>query len=138
MKRKRRAPPGNQNAFKHGFYSSPFRHQELHALSQSSVLELADEIALMRVATARLLASLPQTPSLVTCKLSFPSSVLWISVPYPSTHLSGRGSCSHAAPGTCRLNWKHPTTAPTRLPIRGLTGNSGHPPPDLFLFYFAG
>lgn len=58
MKRKRGAPPGNQNAFRHGFYSSRFRQQELQALSQSSTLELADEIALMRVATARLLASL--------------------------------------------------------------------------------
>jgi len=58
MKRKRGAPPGNQNAFRHGFYSSRFRQQELPALSQSSALELADEIALMRVATARLLASL--------------------------------------------------------------------------------
>jgi hypothetical protein len=58
MKRKRGAPPGNQNAFRHGFYSSRFRQQELRALSQSSTLELADEIALMRVATARLLASL--------------------------------------------------------------------------------
>jgi hypothetical protein len=58
MKRKRGAPPGNQNAFRHGFYSSRFRQLELQALSQSSALELADEIALMRVATARLLASL--------------------------------------------------------------------------------
>lgn len=58
MKRKRGAPLGNQNAFRHGFYSSRFRQQELQALSQSSTLELADEIALMRVATARLLASL--------------------------------------------------------------------------------
>jgi hypothetical protein len=58
MKRKRGAPPDNQNAFRHGFYSSRFRQQELQALSQSSTLELADEIALMRVATARLLASL--------------------------------------------------------------------------------
>ena len=57
MKRKRGAPPGNQNAFRHGFYSASFRQQELRALSQSNDLELADEIALMRVATARLLAS---------------------------------------------------------------------------------
>ena len=58
MKRKRGAPPGNQNAFRHGFYSTRFRQQEIHALSQSDALELADEIALMRVATARLLASI--------------------------------------------------------------------------------
>jgi hypothetical protein len=58
MKRNRGAPRGNQNAFRHGFYSSRFRQQELQALSQSTVLDLADEIALMRVATARLMASL--------------------------------------------------------------------------------
>lgn len=57
MKRKRGAPPGNQNALRHGFYSSSFRKRELHALNHSSALELADEIALIRVATARLLAT---------------------------------------------------------------------------------
>jgi hypothetical protein len=58
MKRKRGAPPGNQNAFRHGFYSARFREAELLALNQSDALELADEIALIRVATARLLDSL--------------------------------------------------------------------------------
>lgn len=55
MKRKRGAPPGNQNAFRHGFYSARFRQREMRALNQSDGLELADEIALMRVLTARLL-----------------------------------------------------------------------------------
>jgi hypothetical protein len=58
LKHKRGAPPGNQNAFKHGFYSARFKEGELRVISHTDASELADEIALIRVATARLLASL--------------------------------------------------------------------------------
>lgn len=58
MKRKRGAPPGNQNAFKHGFYSALFKQQEMRALSESPPKDLVDEIGLVRVATSRFLAAL--------------------------------------------------------------------------------
>jgi hypothetical protein len=58
MKRKRGAPIGNQNAYKHGFYSEAFRQHERENLDHNSSQDLADEIGLMRVATSRLLASL--------------------------------------------------------------------------------
>ena len=58
MKRKRGAPLGNQNAFKHGFYSALFKQQEMRALSESPPNNLVDEIGLVRVATSRFLAAL--------------------------------------------------------------------------------
>jgi len=57
MKRKRGAPRGNQNAFKHGFYSAQFRQYELENLDENSTPSLEDEIELLRVATSRLMAS---------------------------------------------------------------------------------
>lgn len=61
MKRKRGAPPGNQNAFRHGFYSALFRRKELTNLEENSGLDLVDEIGLMRIANARLLESLNES-----------------------------------------------------------------------------
>lgn len=58
MKRERGAPPGNQNAFKHGFYSSLFQEQEHDVLDQLSSVDVEGEIDLLRVATARLLETL--------------------------------------------------------------------------------
>ena len=58
MKRKRGAPFGNQNAYKHGFYSSHFSQPELQNLRQNATPDLVDEIGLVRIATARFLASL--------------------------------------------------------------------------------
>ncbi|MFH1184847.1 MAG: hypothetical protein V1755_07395 [Chloroflexota bacterium] len=58
MKRKRGAPLGNKNAYKHGFYSPHFRQRELENVDAHAVPELADEIHLVRVATSRFLASL--------------------------------------------------------------------------------
>jgi hypothetical protein len=63
MKRKRGAPIGNQNAFKHGFYSSHFRKHEQSLLEEHASPDLVDEIGLLRVATARFLASLQQGTS---------------------------------------------------------------------------
>lgn len=63
MKRKRGAPRGNQNAFKHGFYSARYRQQELNSLSDKSSEDLIDEIGLVRVATSRFLAALEATPA---------------------------------------------------------------------------
>ena len=58
MKRKRGAPLGNKNAYKHGFYSDLFRQNELKKLDENVSPDLEDEIGLMRVATSRFLASL--------------------------------------------------------------------------------
>ena len=54
MTRKRGAPPGNTNALKHGFYSRQFRKIETEDLDAVNA-GLADEIALLRVCTRRLL-----------------------------------------------------------------------------------
>ncbi len=54
MKRKRGAPPGNQNNFKHGFYSRQFTRQESLDLSQPSIGALQDEIILLKVILDRI------------------------------------------------------------------------------------
>ena len=58
MERKRGAPVGNKNAFKHGFYSASFRQREKQILDDNIPADLADEISLVRVAIARCLAAL--------------------------------------------------------------------------------
>ncbi len=58
MKRKRGAPSGNHNAYKHGFYSAAFKEAEKHLLSEMPVHDLSAEIELIRVTSLRLLRSL--------------------------------------------------------------------------------
>lgn len=53
--RKRRAQPGNQNALQHGFYARAFRSGELDDLDAMLQVGLQDEIALIRVATRRVI-----------------------------------------------------------------------------------
>ena len=53
-KKKRGAPPGNQNALKHGFYSRRFRNLEMGDLDVVTA-DLIDEIAGLRVAARRVL-----------------------------------------------------------------------------------
>jgi hypothetical protein len=52
--KKRGAPPGNQNALKHGFYSRRFRRLEMGDLEVVTA-NLLDEIAGLRVAARRVL-----------------------------------------------------------------------------------
>jgi hypothetical protein len=54
MPKKPGAPPGNLNALKHGFYSRAFKTLELGDLDAALGQGLADEIAMLRVATRRL------------------------------------------------------------------------------------
>ena len=54
--RKRGAPLGNQNARKHGFYSSSFKPADLRALDDSDPAHLLDEISLLRVLLRNLVA----------------------------------------------------------------------------------
>jgi uncharacterized protein YjcR len=51
--RKRGAPSGNWNAFKHGFYSKRFRPLEIQDLDTALGDGLEDEIALLRVIIRR-------------------------------------------------------------------------------------
>ena len=51
--RRRGAPEGNFNAFKHGFYSRRFRNGELDDLSKSPPEALHDEIDMLRIITRR-------------------------------------------------------------------------------------
>jgi len=53
MVRKRGSQPGNQNAFKHGFYSKIFARVEKADLEALLSQGLDDEIAMLRVATRR-------------------------------------------------------------------------------------
>ena len=58
MSPSRGAPKGNTNALKHGFYSRQFRKTEtddLAALTEADLSELASEIALLRVTISRTL-----------------------------------------------------------------------------------
>lgn len=54
-KRKRGAQPGNLNALKHGFYSAQFQDDEILDLDAHMDQGLDQEIAMLRVATRRLL-----------------------------------------------------------------------------------
>lgn len=58
MAKRRGAPRGNQNAYKHGFYSAAFRQAEQDRLGESAPGDLVDEISLIRVSIARCLAAL--------------------------------------------------------------------------------
>jgi hypothetical protein len=59
MKKKSRgAPPGNHNAFKHGFYSAAFRANERRVLNSLPLTDLTGEIELIRVANYRFLQAL--------------------------------------------------------------------------------
>ena len=60
-KRKRGAQLGNQNARKHGFYSSIFKARELELLDELPAADLTAEIELIRVTSARYLQSLQST-----------------------------------------------------------------------------
>lgn len=52
--RRRGAQPGNQNAFKHGFYSRRFSSQDLNDLQENAGPGLDGEIAMLRVIMRRL------------------------------------------------------------------------------------
>jgi hypothetical protein len=51
--KRRGAPSGNTNALKHGFYAHHFKKKDLDDLEKSSLGSVADEIALLRVFTRR-------------------------------------------------------------------------------------
>lgn len=60
MGRKRGAPPGNQNARKHGFYSQALTQAEQLELQEAATVEgLDNEIAILRVKLRQLLENYP-------------------------------------------------------------------------------
>ena len=58
MKRKRGAPAGNHNAYKHGFYSAGFKAAEMRLLAQVPAADLSAEIQLIRVTSLRFLQAI--------------------------------------------------------------------------------
>jgi len=65
-KRKRGAPPGNQNARKHGFYSKVLDEAEqMDFMLATGVEGIDDEIALLRVKIKSLLAHDPENIKLI-------------------------------------------------------------------------
>ncbi len=54
QRRKRGAQPGNRNAYKHGFYASPFSRQEINSLEDVQN-GMADEIAMLRLLMRRIM-----------------------------------------------------------------------------------
>lgn len=63
---RRGAPPGNQNARKHGFYSAVLAEEELADLAQAVEVEgLDEEIALMRVKLKSVLRHDPENTALI-------------------------------------------------------------------------
>jgi hypothetical protein len=55
--RRRGAPPGNLNNFKHGFYSRRLKKRDLIGVESTDISGLAEEIALIRIYTRRLIES---------------------------------------------------------------------------------
>jgi len=49
--------PGNKNALKHGFYTRSFKKRDLNGVEETSAKSLAEEIALIRIFTRRLVES---------------------------------------------------------------------------------
>jgi hypothetical protein len=63
---KRGAPPGNQNARKHGFYSRVLDDEERQDFEQATCVEgLDDEIALLRVKLKSVLRHDPENMKLI-------------------------------------------------------------------------
>lgn len=61
MVKKRGAPPGNQNARKHGFYSQTLDEAEKLELEEASTLDGLDaEIAILRVKLKQLIENYPK------------------------------------------------------------------------------
>jgi hypothetical protein len=56
--RRRGAPPGNINALKHGFYTCRLKRVHLAGVESTDSIGLAEEIALIRVFTRRLIESI--------------------------------------------------------------------------------
>lgn len=56
------APPGNQNATKHGFYGKIFTAEELAAILETEIFNLEGEIALTRILLRRLNEFLSKDP----------------------------------------------------------------------------
>jgi hypothetical protein len=61
LKRRRGGQTGNQNARKHGYYSSVFQAREQKLLDELPAADLTAEIELIRVTSARYLRSLRET-----------------------------------------------------------------------------
>ena len=60
--RRRGGQPGNFNALKHGFYTRRINQRDLSGVEETSLKGLAEEIALIRIFTRRLVESaLPTT-----------------------------------------------------------------------------
>jgi len=55
--RRRGAPLGNSNNFKHGFYSRRLKKRDLTGVEATEVSGLVEEIALIRIFTRRLVES---------------------------------------------------------------------------------
>jgi hypothetical protein len=62
--RKRGGQPGNQNAFKHGYYSRLFKHREGDIFSALSVEDIQDEIELARINNRRILEAMSSDPDI--------------------------------------------------------------------------
>jgi hypothetical protein len=82
-KRKRGGQPGNTNAAKHGLYSRNFRSVELDDLPAAMAQDLTEEIAMLRIVMARVLALAAESEDLPT------TAALLGSLGHASTQLSG-------------------------------------------------
>ncbi len=54
--------PGNNNALKHGFYTRRFRKRDLSGVESINLKNLAEEIALIRIFTRRMVEESVQDP----------------------------------------------------------------------------
>jgi hypothetical protein len=62
LPRRRGAQPGNTNALKHGFYTRRFTKRDLSGVETTNLKNLAEEIALIRVFTRRMVETAVQEP----------------------------------------------------------------------------
>jgi two-component sensor histidine kinase len=64
QKRKRGGQSGNQNAFKHGFYSRLFKHREGEVFSALSTEDIQEEIKVTRINNRRVLQAISEDPDI--------------------------------------------------------------------------
>lgn len=67
-KRRRGGPPGNLNAFKHGYYSHQFRADEIQDLEAGQRGGVLDEMAMLKVAIRRLFEQVEENPDPEACR----------------------------------------------------------------------
>ena len=127
------APPGNQNALKHGFYTRRLKKRDLTGVETTDVSSLVEEIALIRLFTRRLVESASPMPTPTSLPTSSASSA-WPPAPSPASPAPNTSS-PPATPVSTRISQK-PSARSTSSSVQGRPPILRRPPLPLPHPYF--